>query len=249
MEILNEDGRLVKRLPLFWSVIRQFLMADATDGSKNLLVGGWPNGANDLTTINSKNIAETGRGFDRVPAGYSFVGGFMTMNRYDNFLADLNGDGKKEIVSAINGSWNRITIYNQQGEPLYNQQIGPGVSTPRANLRMMDVGDIDQNGKPEIIAGLSSGFIVAFDGKLKKQWAKELSSPPVVLKIVKSPSGNWICVGCGDGTVLAMDEQGRIIRRGKIPGYPVDLQIVDNSGETLAVMTSDTGEVRGYRAD
>ena len=247
LEILSEDGRLVKRLPLFWSVIRQFLMTDAVDGSKDLLVGGWPNGENNLTIFNSKNISETGRAFDGTPAGHSSIGGFMTMNRYDNFLVDFNGDGKKEVVSAINGSWNRITIYDQQGEPLYNQQIGPGVSTPRANLRMMDVGDIDQDGKPEIIAGLSSGFIVAFDGKLKKRWAKELSSPPVVIKIVKSSSGSWICAGCEDGTVLAMDEQGRIIRQGKIPGRPVDLQIVQNPGGALAVMTSDSGEVNGFK--
>ncbi|MBU0610847.1 MAG: hypothetical protein KKI08_23410, partial [Armatimonadetes bacterium] len=117
LEILDTKGQLVKRLPVFWGPGRKFLMVDAPDGTKNLLVARWHNDGVNMAVVSSKTMTRTGSGYDGVPAGHTHVGGWDCMNREDNFRVDLDGDGKPEIVSAINGTWNRVTIYSEQGAP------------------------------------------------------------------------------------------------------------------------------------
>jgi len=248
LEILDENGQLVKRTPVFWGPGRKFQMITAADGSKNLLVSMWPNGYNGLATISSKKLEQISWGYLKVPEGHTYVDGWSAMNRYDQSLVDLYGDGKRELVSAINGFWNRITIYTEDGKPLYNAQIGPGVkNAPRANIRKMEVGDLDGDGKPEIIAGLSSGFVILFDGKMKKIWSKQLLSPPTVVKFVHKSGGACLCIGCEDGTVVIMDPSGKIIKQGTVIGRPEDLQILKTQQGTIAIVITDKGEVSRFK--
>jgi hypothetical protein len=172
------------------------------------------------------------------------------MNRFDNFLVDLYGDGRHEVVSAINGAWNRISIYSEDGKPLYNAQFGPGLSDqPRSTIRMMDVGNITGDEKSEIIVGVASGLVVVLDGQAKKLWSKELSSPPTVVKVIKDNRMNWLCVGSENGTITAMDGNGNIIRQGKMSGRPVDLQVVQTADGPLAIVITDIGGVNGFKID
>ena len=246
LEILDENGQLVKRTPVFWGPGRQFLMVDAADGSKNLLIGRWRNGYNTLSVINSREMKETDRSYNKVPDGHTFIDGWTSMNRYDNFVADLDNDGKKEVVSAINGTWNRITVYSESGKPLYNAQFGPGTIDPRSNIRMMDIGDTDGDGKMEIVAGLSSGFLTVLNAHAEKKWAKLLPSPPVVVKIIKNAGSAWICTGCEDGSVLVIDPGGNLLMKGKVDHRPVDLKVMNTPKGKIALITTATGEVKGF---
>lgn len=247
LEILDENGQLVKRMPVFWGNLRQFLIVDAPDGSKNLLAGRWQNGFDYLSIINSKKLNVTGQGYFKVPPGYTFVNGWTAMNRFDNFLVDLYGNGKREVVSAINGAWNRVTIYSEDGKPLYNAQFGPGSPEPRSTMRMMDVGNITGDEKLEIVVGVASGLVVVLDGQAKKLWAKALSSPPTVVKIIKGKGASWLCVGSEDGTISALSGSGDIIKQGKVNGRPEDLQVMQTPKGAMAVITTDKGEVNGFR--
>lgn len=247
IEVLDEQGKLVKRLPVFWGNPRQFMILDQKDGSKNLLAGRWESDKPNLAIINSKEMEVSDYGYMGVPEGHTQVNGWMVMNRFDNFHKDMNGDGKGEIVSAINGSWNRITVYSNDGEPLYNVQFGPGSTTPRANIRMMDVADITADEKPEIVVALSSGFVNLFDGQTNSLWTKMLPSPPVVVKIIQGSHAPWICIGSEDGTIIAMDAIGNIISKSKVTGVPVDIQAIKEAKGEVAVITTDTGEVNGYQ--
>ncbi len=249
LEILDETGQLVKRLPVFWGPGRQFLLVNAADGSKNLLIGRWHNDFEAMAIINSKKMAEVGRGYSGVPAGHTYVGGWDAINRYDNVLIDLDGDGNREVVSAINGIWNRISIYTEEGKSLYNAQIGPGIKGARTNIRAMDTGDLYGDGKQKIITGLSTGFVTVFDEKAGKVWAKAFSSPPVVVKMVRGSGQNWICVGCEDGTVVAMDKIGNITRESNVTGKPSNLCIMNTPEGKIAVFTTESGEVAGFNND
>jgi len=246
LEILDESGELVKRLPVFWGPGRQFMLVDAGDESKNLLIGRWSNDWEEMAIINSKKMKEVGRGYNGVPAGHTYVGGWSAINRYDNVLVDLNGDGKREVVSAINGIWNRITIYTEDGKTLYNAQIGPGIKGARTNIRAMDVGDLYGDGKQKIITGLSTGFVTVFDEKARKVWAKSFSSPPVVLKMVKDSGQAWICVGSEDGTVVALDKNGVVIKESNLTGKPSIVCLMNTSEGRIAVFTSESGEIKGF---
>jgi hypothetical protein len=246
LEIIDENGNLVKRMPIFWGPGRQFLLTDSPDGSRNLLIGRYGNDFVTLVAVNSKTMAESYRGYHEVPEGHTFVNGWDAMNRYDNFLTDLDGDGKKEIVSAINGAWNRITVYNLEGRPLYNAQFGPGIKGARTNMRMMDTGDIDGDGKQEIVAAISAGFVNALNSRAEKLWATQLLSPPAVMKVIKDDSFTWICAGCEDGTVVALSGKGKILKTGKVNGKPVDLQVMSTPEGKAAVILTDTGGINGF---
>lgn len=247
LEVLDETGQLVKRLPVFWGPGRQFLMVDAADGSKNLLIGRWPNDWATMALVNSREMKVVGSGYAGVPEGHTYISGWDAMNRFDNFLTDLDNDGNKKVVSAINGTWNRVTIYSEGGKPLYNAQFGPGLKEPHANIRMMDIGDLDGDGKQEIIVPLSSGFINVLNSKAEMVWAKLLSSSPTVVKVIHQDNRDpWIFVGCEDGAVVAMDRQGNVIKEGKITGKPIDINQVQTFKGPMIVVITDKGVLNWF---
>ena len=248
LEILDESGKLVKRLPTFWGPGRQFLIVNAEDGSKNLLVARWHNDRENMAIINSNKMEETGRGYSSVPPGHTFVNGWDCMNRFDNYLIDLDGDKNREVVSAINGTWNRISVYTESGKPLFNTQIGPGSEEPRSNIGMMDAGDINNDGKAEIVFCLSSGLVNALDSGSEKLWSVSVPGIPVVVRIISGYGfKSWICVGCEDGSILAMDGSGKILRSSKVNGRPSDLIILGTPDIPVAVITTVEGEIKGFQ--
>lgn len=243
LEILDTNGQLVKRLPVFWGPGRKFLLVDKPDGSRNLLVARWHNDGVSLALVNSQTLTHTGSGYDAVPAGHTYVGGWDCMNREDNYLVDLQGDGKREVVSAINGTWNRVTIYTEDGTPLHNAQFGPGVPTARANLRMMDVGDLNGDGRQEIVVAHAAGLVVALDHEARRLWSRRLPSPPVVVRVI----GGAVLAGCEDGSVVALNDKGEITRLGQAGSKPVDLRVLQTPQGPLGVLTTEQGQALGFR--
>jgi outer membrane protein assembly factor BamB len=249
LEILDETGSLVKRTPVFWGPGRKFLLVDGPDGSKNLLISRWPNGNDHLAVVNSKTLAVTGRGYSGVPAGHAYVGGWTAQNRTGLLLQDLDGDGTKEVATAINGTWNRVTVYSEAGRPLHNAQFGPGSSnTPRGRMRDMGVVDLDGDGRQEILVALSEGLVVALNRACQKVWSTCLASPPVSLQAVARGGGRrpWVVVGCDDGTVTALDAVGEVLRTGKVTGRPAHIETLETTAGPVVVLATDKGEVNGF---
>lgn len=243
LEVLDTNGQLVKRLPVFWGPGRKFLLLDAPDGTKNLLVARWHNDGVAMAVVNSKEMRDVRHGYDGVPAGHTYVAGWDCMNREDNVLSDLDGDGKREVVSAINGTWNRVTIYDADGKPLYNAQFGPGVPEARANLRMMDVGDLNGDGKQEIVVAISAGLVVALDGHAQRLWSRQMPSAPTVVRVL----GGQVMAGCEDGSVALLNVAGEIVKLGKARDRPVDMRVLQTPQGPLAVVVTDKGAVAGFR--
>lgn len=248
LEILDENGKLVKRTPVFWGPCWKFLLVAGRDGGRNLLVAQWPNGSDSLAIVGSQTMTDTRHGYDGVPSGHSFVGGWTAQNRTGLICEDVNGDGKKEIVTGINGTWNRVTVYSEDGQPLHNAQFGPGASNaPRAQLRDLAVGDLDGDGKQEIVVGLSEGLVVALNSQCQKIWSTRLPSPPLSVRCVKRQAAAppWIVVGGDDGAVTALDKSGVVIRVGRVAGRPTHMQSLETPTGALVVVATDQGEVCG----
>ena len=250
LEILDDAGQLVKRTPVFWGPAWKFLLVAARDGGKNLLIAQWPNGYDGLPIVSSKTLAVAGAGYAAVPSGHSHVSGWTAQNRTALVLADLNGDGKREVATAVNGTWNRVTIYSEEGQPLYNAQFGPGASSaPRAQLRDMDVADLDGDGKKELVTAVSEGLVVALGHQCQKLWSTRTSSPPLSLQCIQRPGERTssIVVGCDDGTVALLDARGANCRLGKMTGRPTHIRTVQTPAGPLAVLATDRGELAGFR--
>jgi outer membrane protein assembly factor BamB len=246
LEILDENGKLVKRLPVFWGPGMKFNLVDAPDGSINLLIARWHNDGHALAIINNRTLDPTSRGFAGVPSGHSNIGGWDCMNRKHIFYEDVDGDGKKEVVSEINGFWNRVTVWTADGTPLYNAQFGPGQNTaPGANVRDLDIADLDGDGRKEILTATFNGLVVALSHRCEKIWAKRLPSPPSVLKVAQSQ----IFVGCEDGTVVVLNGKGEVICTGKVSGRPTHVEAMSTDSGTLMLLGTDKGELKAMTAD
>ncbi|MEW6358286.1 MAG: hypothetical protein AB1696_18275 [Planctomycetota bacterium] len=245
LEILDENGKLVKRLPVFWGPGWRFALIAGPEGSVNLLIARQPTDGHALAIINSRSPDAVRRGFEGVPAGHTYVGGWACMSREHIFYDDLDGDGVKEVASEINGTWNRVTVWTADGKALYNAQFGPGKPIRYQNMRDLDIADLDGDGKKEILAATSSGLVVALNHKCEKVWARRLPTAPTVMKVMvlnaKTPQ---IVVGCEGGGVYVLDGKGAIIRTGKITGAPTCIAALDDASVLLA---TDKGEVKEFK--
>ncbi|MBN1670063.1 MAG: hypothetical protein JXR37_03475 [Kiritimatiellae bacterium] len=230
LEILDEHGQLIKRMPQFWGDPSTFAIIDGPDGSLNLLAARKTNGNHGVRVINNRKLNPGWKGFDSVPKGHSYVGGWSSLNRHHLFYEDLDGDGVKEVVSEINGTWNRVTVWTAGGKALYDASFGPGRKIQARNMRDLDIADLDGDGKKEILAATSSGLLVALDGQCRKRWAIRLPAAPEVIKCVTPPGSRypWIVVGCEDGRVLTLDASGAVIRRNTVEGSPTCIAAVNS---------------------
>ena len=166
------------------------------------------------------------------------------MSRKHIFYEDLDGDGKREVASEVNGTWNRVSVWAEDGTPLYNAHFGPGQRIPTDNMRDLDIADLDGDGRKEIVAAISSGLVVALDCRCKKVWARRMPSPPTVLACVRTDGGTRVVVGCEDGSLIVLDGKGETVGAGQVDGRPTCILVVD---ETVVVAT-DRGEVKALSA-
>ena len=244
LEILDEDGNLIRRMPQHWGLVSTFALVDNPDGTRNLLAARRKNGVNSVAIINSKTLNPRPRGFLRPPPGHDYVPGWASMNRHHLFYEDLDGDGVKEVISEINGTWNRVMVWSASGKALFDASFGPGRRIQARNMRDLDIADLDNDGRKEILTATSSGLVVVLDSQCRKVWSKRLPIPPTVMKVMKLKTPPWIVVGCADGTVFVLDRRGAIIRWGAVKGTPTAITALDESEHEKGVLIGTSkGEV------
>lgn len=249
LEILDKNGQLVRRMPQFWGKVSHFAIIDGPDNTLNLLASRKYNGTNQVGIINNKTLDSNPRGFHTVPPEATYVPGWSSMNRHHLFYEDLNSDGEKEVISEINGTWNRVTVWRADGKALYDASFGPGERIPAKNMRDVDIADLDGDGKKEIVVATSSGLVVILNHQCRKLWAQRLVSPPVVMKCVASEHGPgpWIFVGCEDGTIAVLDSKGELVRSGKVTGRPTCIDTLDIPSDCRSVLfATERGEVKAF---
>lgn len=241
LEFLDGNGQLVKRIPQFWGVPHLFQIVPGADDSLNLLVARRITGVPSLGVVNNKTIDTTdfNKGsnyrFLTVPSGHTFVSGWLDQTRFHLFHTDVDGDGVREVLGEITGKWNRVTVWDEQGEAKYNVNFGPGenafedntVPYPKPNIRGIDVGDVEGNTNPEIIVALDNGLVVGLNGQCRKLWSQKLTSVPTQLKIV----GRKVVIGCEDGSIFVLSGQGSVLQSAKLENritilHPVGSQSV-----------------------
>lgn len=223
LEILDGKGQLIKRMPQFWGKVSLFKIIPTAPDTLTLLAGRSYNGSNTLGMIDNRSLNPDARGFHTVPEGHSYIGGWSSMNRHHLFFEDFDDDGTPEVMSEINGSWNRVTVWDTNGTAKYDASFGPGDRIPAKNIRDIDIGDLDGDGLPEIIVAEKSGLLVALEGTCERKWGVNLGGPPVVMNCV-TPAGGAapvIFVALEDGTVLVYDGTGALLQTGTLGSKPV----------------------------
>lgn len=243
LEVLDEAGQLVKRMPVFWGPIFRFLFLDGPEQTRNLVLAQWPNGSDAPWVLNSEK-GLTGFGFYTTPPGHSYVGGWTAQQRTALTAADLDGDGSVEVITCVNGTWNRVTVYSGAGEPLYNAQFGAGASNaPYAQMRDMEVADLDGDGKQEILVGTHERLLVALDGQCGKLWSRLLPAAPQRVQAVTVPEGAGarLIVGCVNGQVFTISGAGEMLGQTTVDGAPVERLLLDTPQGPRVVLGTDRG--------
>jgi len=251
LEILDENGELVKRLPVFWGPGAKFALIDGPDGSINLLVARCPSDMHTLAVINNRTLDTTPRSFWETQRGHTYVQAWGCSSRKYIFYEDLDAGGEKKVVGDVNGTWNRITIWRGDGTPLYNVNLAPAKDPvrvcmpPAENIRAMDIADLDGDGNKEILVAVADGFVIALDNRCRKHWASRMPSPPTVMKCTHVQGMPWIVAGCEDGTVIVLDANGLVLHTATVVGRPTCIEKL-NQG---VVLGTDQGQVTAFTQD
>jgi len=230
LEILETDGSLAKRLPVFWGPGNLFQLIDGPDGAPLLLVSRWPNDTVPVAMISAKTLNPDPRGFHNVPPGHTYVGGWSAQNRSHLFYTDLDGDGRKSVVSEVNGTWNRVTVWDPSGEAKAGVNFGPGPKSPAKTVRDLDILDLDGDGRQEILVALADGLLIALNPQCERLWSTRLPSPAAAL--VALP-GKVLCA-LDDGQVLRLGADGRAMAAGRVPQRPTSAERLPD-GRVLVV--------------
>jgi hypothetical protein len=215
LEIVNPDGSLAKRLPVFWGPGKLIRILPGAEGSYDAFLALWPNGVDNLSIVNSRTLAVTA-GYYGVPSSHTMVSGWTAQNRVDLIWEDINADNAPELVTAINGTWNRVTTYNRAGDPLSNAQFGPGPgNTFRGYLRDLKTAPWGEGGHRAIVTASHENLVVALDDQCRKLWSRALPVAPRRL-LVAGKDGRSLLVGCDDGSLIVLDNKGEVRAAGKV---------------------------------
>lgn len=240
LEILEADGTLAKRLPVFWGPGNLFELIDGADGTPTLLVGRWPNGNATMAMISAQTLNPDPRGFNNVPSGHTYVGGWSAQNRSHLFYTDLDGDGAKEVISEINGTWNRVTVWDAAGSAKAGANFGPGPKAPVKTVRDLDLADLDADGRREIVVALADGLLIALNASCERVWSYRLPSPAAA---IAAGRGGVICA-LDDGQVVRLDAAGQPVAAARVPHRPTMLKSLAD-GRVLVVTQAGELQVCG----
>jgi hypothetical protein len=232
-EIINTDGSLARRQPVFWGPGKIIRILEGAAGSHDAVIALWPNGVDELSIINSADT-EVRHGFYGVPTDHTMVGGWSAQNRVDQIWEDINADGALELVTAVNGTWNRVTTYTRDGQPLHNAPFGPGPgNTFRAYLRDLKTAPWGEGGRRVILTATHERLLVALDHECRTLWSRAL---PVAARrlLVAGPSGQRVLAGGDDGSLLLLDARGDFRAAGKVAGR-VDHLLALADGRVIVV--------------
>jgi len=247
--ILNPDGSLAERTATFWGPPTVFETINRPGKGRSLLMARNPTGKMRLKVLNSETLETNGPGFDVVPKDQTYVNPWLMMGRRHIFYEDMNGDGTREVVSDINGTWNRASIWSADGTPLYNLNFGPGRRIPYANVRDFTVTNLEGDDTKEVLVGTDDGWLMALDHQLKNVWSERLRRRPMVFATAARPDamGQLVVVGCEDGTVLAFGPEGRRLWHGSVNGTPERISVVSEGNRSVAVVATENGQVSSFR--
>lgn len=122
---------------------------------------------------------------------------------YDIKLADVDGDGRVDIVASLAGS--RLIVYDGVTHDLKFLASHPA--------RALEVADVDGDGKREILVGRDDGNIDVFDGSTfaARKTVNTFNNAPVdalrVTDLAGDGTAEWLVTGGGFLSVLSGSDQ------------------------------------------
>ncbi len=109
-------------------------------------------------------------------------------------VADVDGDGRDEVISGVDTNHRQLIVYGRDGEVVWDADLGGAVLAAEV---------IDGH----VFAGASNGFVQCFNAAGSRLWRRFLAAPVAGL----APNENGGCLAVlRDGTVVRLDGSGAI---------------------------------------
>ncbi|MBD3389271.1 MAG: hypothetical protein GF416_09260 [Candidatus Altiarchaeales archaeon] len=131
---------------------------------------------------------------------------------------DLNGDGNLETV-ALSSKYGEayVIAVSSTGTLLWEQKIDGGVYTPAIAGNIMDVTDLEGDGKAEIIVGTFENGAIVYNGDGSIRWSSEKGKLVSSILATDLDGGTDEVLVGSSPTVTALDSNGNVKWRWTAP--------------------------------
>lgn len=214
MEILDQFGKLITRLPQPWGPTRQLLPITASDDSVNI-VGLRHSATNTVSmwTYNEKqNINRLSFGSNM--SGYRHFPGFLSLYRTHAEIDDFDGDGNDELLCDAQGIYLWLNLYDSNGNPKNQINLGPGGKQREKVFDWKSGKLLWRTCRQILLINRSVNEIMVLDGEnFKSLWSADISFRPLCLAVVPASSDSDVgkIVVAGDSRVMIFDALGSIL--------------------------------------
>lgn len=155
-------------------------------------------------------------------------------------VADINDDGKDEVIYTLSGHWNELRVYDNMGNPLWTKFFGPDkVAGGSGFMRSLSLLDLHERKGLAVLVGTRSGWVNAFDSSGQALWQHQMSGG---VTCMTSTDGKGVIVGCDDGALYLVDKTGNAVLLGRMKG---SVHKIATWGERILV-GSDQGVLSCY---
>lgn len=177
-EKIAADGSLIRRYPHTWGPGRQLGVIKGEHGFENVFaLRHSAADGNYMWTVDGYDGSSAKRFRDNLP-GFKNFPSFGSLYRTKAFIADFDGDGKDEVAADSQGMYLWLNVYDGDGKPKYQLNLGPGDKGMRKFYLDLAAGDVTGDRRPEIALVNKFRELVLLDGKADALWNKPLPFMP-----------------------------------------------------------------------
>jgi hypothetical protein len=188
----NAQGRQLFRAPVEWGGLTAMNVA-SIEGQLRILGGtSRPTAYGRILSYDARG--EHGRSYER-----NDLGGTFPAETKDMRVADLNRDGKPEILAALNTTLRQLIAYREDGHIAWEADVAGGAGTVALS-------------PGRIFCATGAGYLMAFNSEGTREWSLFLGEPAQLIAI---GGDNIEAITTHD--VFRLDQQGRPIGRVSLP--------------------------------
>jgi len=159
-------------------------------------------------------------------------------------VADLNNDGKNEIIT-VHGGWENVTVYSQNSSGDYgNYQMFPLPYASSYNEDGISIGDINNDGKKDIvIANYNRGIDILYNISSIQLTTEELQKTDII-KIFPNPTVDILYIkgNLTYNTFEIYDNSGRKVQFGNIKNNQINVENLSSGTYILKLKSNKTRE-------
>ena len=208
------DGSFRGRVPTQWGTNSSLALLPGAGGA-TLLAGKNHTGIPALSGIDSRyrNVGDSL--FRGVSPGFTDMHAWQQRGVAALRSADIDGDGKNEIVYTLSGHWNELRVYDASQKPLWMKSFGPAKAGGGLMTALTLVG-MSHDGRMAVIVGTKSGWVSAFDPAGKLLWQRYF--PSEITSMAGSGVHGKVVLGLKDGGVALLDLSGTPLKTASLRG-------------------------------